>query len=77
MLEKQSKMQQENKKVDLLLGKFLGTLGGSLLRNLFTGKGVKAKIPRRRVIRAGEETIRAGEDMIKADEGTIRASQYF
>ena len=46
----------------------LGTLGASLLGNLFTGKGVKAKIPGRRVIRPGEGTIRAGE-------GTIRASQ--
>ena len=48
----------------------LGTLGASLLGNLFTGKGVKAKIPGRRVIRPGEGTIRAGE-------GTIRASQNF
>ena len=31
----------------------LGTLGASLLRNLFTGRGV---------IRAGEGTIRAGEN---------------
>ena len=40
----------------------LGTLGAGLLGILLTGKGVKVKIPRRRVIRAGEGTIRAGQD---------------
>ena len=42
---------------------FLGTLGSSLLGNLLTGKGVKAKIRRQGVIRAGEKTIRAGQDL--------------
>ena len=39
----------------------LGTLGGSLLGNLLTGKNI---------IRAGKGTIRAGE-------GTIRVGQNF
>ena len=34
-----------------------------MLGNLLTGKGVKAKIPRQGVIRAGEKTIRAGQDL--------------
>ena len=41
------KKEAKNKGVDL------GTLGGSLLRNLLAGKGV---------IGAGEGTIRAGQD---------------
>ena len=44
----------------------LGALGASLLGNLSTGKGVKAKIPRKGAIRAGEGTVRAGEDTITA-----------
>ena len=43
------------------LGMLLGTLGGSLLGNLLTGKNI---------IRAGKGTIRAGE-------GTIRVGQNF
>ena len=42
----------------------------SLLGNLLTGKGVKTKIPGKRVMRIGEGTIRA-------DEFTIRVSQNF
>ena len=41
----------------------LGTLAASLFENLLTGKGVKAKIP--------------GRGVIKQDKGTIRASQSF
>ena len=40
----------------------LGTLGASLLENLLTDKGEKAKIPGQGVIIAGEETIRTGQD---------------
>ena len=43
---------------------------GSLLRNQLAGKSVKAKIPWKGVMRAGERTIRAVE-------GTIRAAQDF
>ena len=39
----------------------LGTLGASLLRSLWTGKG----------------TIRADEGTLRAGEGTIRAGQDF
>ena len=39
----------------------LGTLGTSLLENLLRGKGVKAKIPGRRVIKQDKGTIRAGQ----------------
>ena len=53
-------------------GKFLvivfALLGASFLENLLTGGGVKTKIPRKGVIRAGEGTIRASE-------GTSRAGQ--
>ena len=42
------------------LSMLLGTLSPSFLGNLLTGKGVKAKIPGQRVIRAGEGTVRAG-----------------
>ena len=38
--------------INTFLGKVLGTLGASFLRNLLTGKGT---------IRAGEGTTRAGE----------------
>ena len=37
----------------------LGTLGGSLLRNLLTGNGL---------MRAGERTIRVGESTIRSDQ---------
>ena len=36
----------------------LGTLGASLLENLFRGKGVKAKIPERRVVKEQLEESR-------------------
>ena len=36
----------------------LGTLGPSLLGNLLTLKGVKAKIPGRRVIELYKETVK-------------------
>ena len=42
------------------LGMLLGTLGASLLGNLFTGKGAIAASQGGGTIRAGEETIRAG-----------------
>ena len=54
------------------LGILLGTLGASLLENLFTGKGVKAKIPGQRVIRADEEAITTSQG-----QGTIRAGYNF
>ena len=41
----------------------LGTLGASLLGNLLTGKGVKAKIPGGGVTRARERTIRASQEL--------------
>ena len=44
------------------LGMLLGILGAGLLGNLLTGKGAKAKILGKRVMRAGEGTIRAGQD---------------
>ena len=47
---------------------FLGILGTSLLRNLFTGKGA---------IGAGEGTIRTGEGTIRTGEGTVREDQDF
>ena len=52
------------------LSMLLGTLGASLLGNLLTGKGVKAKTPRRGLIRTGDGTVRASE-------GTIRAGKNF
>ena len=48
------------------LSMLLGTLGASLLGNLWAGKDT---------IRAGEWTIRAGEGTIRAGEGTIRAGE--
>ena len=44
------------------LSMFLGTLASRLLGNLLTGKGVKAKIPRQGVTKAGEGTIKAAQD---------------
>ena len=44
------------------LSMLLYTLGATLLGNLSTGKGVKVKIPRPGVRRAGEGMIRAGQD---------------
>ena len=51
----------------------LGILGAGLLGNLLTGKGAKAKILGKRVMRAGEGTIR----VMRAGEETIRAGQDF
>ena len=48
----------------------LGTIGASLLGNSLGSKRVKANIPEKGVMGAGEGTIRAGED-------TIRTSQNF
>ena len=44
------------------LSMLLGTLGSSLLGNLLTGKGVKAKITSEGILRAGKRTIRTGQD---------------
>ena len=64
-------IQNEAKKQEVgFLVMILGTVGASLLRNLSGSKRVKAKIPEKGVMRAGEGTIRAGE-------GTIRTSQNF
>ena len=53
-------------KVKELKGGFLSILlcilGASLLKNLLTGKGVKAKTSEQGIIKAGEGTIRAGHD---------------
>ena len=43
----------------------LGTLDANLLENLLTGEELKAKIPRKGEIRAGEGTIRTGEEIIR------------
>ena len=40
----------------------LGLSCARFLGNLFTGKGVKAEIPGRGVIKVSEGTIRAGQD---------------
>ena len=64
-------IQNEAKKQEVaFLGMLLGTIGASLLGNSLGSKRVKAKIPEKGVMRAGEGTIRAGE-------GTIRTSQNF
>ena len=47
---------------DGFLTRLLGTLGASLLGNLLTGKGGKAKAHGQKLIRANEGTIRAGQD---------------
>ena len=44
------------------VSKLLGTLGASLFWNLLTGKGMKAKMTRKRVMRAGKGAIRADHD---------------
>ena len=47
----------------------LGTIGASLLGNLWKDKGVTwSKIPKRGVIRAPEGTARAGEEAIRAGQ---------
>ena len=48
----------------------LGTIGAFVLGNSLGRKRLKAKIPVKGVMRAGEGTIRAGE-------GLIRTSQNF
>ena len=62
-------MKQKKKEVEFF-GMLLGTIGASLSGNSLGSKRVKAKIPEKGVMRAGEGTIRAGE-------GTIRTSQNF
>ena len=64
-------IQNKAKKQEVVfLGMLLGTIGASLLRNSFGSKRVKAKIPEKGAMRAGEGTIRAGE-------GTIITSRNF
>ena len=46
----------------------LGTLGGSLLGNLLTGKGAIATSQRREIYRAGK-----GKRINRAGEGIVRA----
>ena len=53
-------MKQKKKEVEFL-GMLLGTIGASLSGNSLGSKRVKAKIPEKGVMRAGERTIRAGE----------------
>ena len=65
----------------------LGTLGTSLLGNLLTGKGVKAKIPTFEAKIPGRWEIKAGKGgIVKSQgrleqrhevQGTIRAGQEF
>ena len=62
LLEKSVSEAIENEAKDQkgrFFGMLLGTLGGSLLRNLLTGKGL---------MRAGERTIRVGESTIRSDQ---------
>ena len=60
-------MNQKNNNEDFFVI-LLGTLGVSLLKNLLKVKRVKARIPGRRVIKAGEEAITAGQGMIPAGQ---------
>ena len=46
----------------IFLSMLLGTLGATLLSNLFAGKGAIATSQGRSTIRDGEGTIRAGQD---------------
>ena len=60
------------------LDMLLGTLGGSFLGNLLTGKKVRqSNIPGRGVMISDEGTIRAGESTVRASERTVRADQDF
>ena len=64
-------IQNEAKKQEVeFLDMLLGTIGASLLGNALGSKRMKAKIPEKGLMRAGEGTIRAGE-------GRIRTSQNF
>ena len=46
----------------MIFNMLLSTLDASLLGNLVTGKGVKAEIPRRGVIKANKVKTRASQD---------------
>ena len=54
------KNDAKKKQKEAFLIMLLGTLSASLLQNLLTGKGVKTKIPGRRVVTADKVTIRIG-----------------
>ena len=54
---KRSNWQREG-----FLSMLLGILDASLLWTLFTGKQLKARLPRKETIRAGGGTITGGED---------------
>ena len=56
-IENEAKEQKDG-----IISVLLGTLAASLLRNLLTVKGVKAKIPGQGIIRLGEGTTRAGQN---------------
>ena len=72
MSVKQSKMKQKTKR---WIFQLLGTLGGSLLGNLLTGKGVMRA--GEGAIQGGKKAIQAGEGVVRAGEGTIRTGQDF
>ena len=63
------------------LSMLLGTLGASLLGNLFTGKGVKTTSQGRGINRArkgkGEEINRAGEGVLRAGYGSRSCEMDF
>ena len=42
----------------------LGTVGTSLLRNIFTVKEVKSKVLGREIMKAGKRTIREGQSFL-------------
>ena len=63
MSAKQLKIKQNNKGVDCVAF-ILGTVGASLLRNIFTVKEVKSKVLGREIMKAGKRTIREGQSFL-------------
>ena len=77
VLVKQLNMKQKNKNGGFL-GKLLGTLATSLLKNLLTGKGVKqSKIPAQGVARTGNGVyLRNNLPKIKNGTYVINFDEY-
>ena len=56
---KKEEKQQKFKRIYWYIIRYMLS-GARLIGNLLTGNGGKTKIPRKKVIRTGEESIRAG-----------------
>ena len=60
---RETNKNEAKKQKSIFLSMLLGTVGASLSRNLLAGKKIKAKIPGRRLISAGEGTSTSDQNL--------------